>query len=1222
MNIAIDYDLNPTNYDLNHYVPLRVRSAYSLLEGAIKVPQLVKIAGAEGFKSIALTDNHNLFGSLEFSNACIKAGIQPIIGCLFNVIPNEPASPQDKDQLLLIAKNEVGYGNLMKAVSLAYMNPETADAPLISLKTLSGFAEGLICLSGGIYGSIGKAILRGKNDVAYEYAKELASIFAGSFYLEIMRHGLVQEAESEPYFLQMALELNIPIVATNDAYFYGKEMYEAHDALICISEGRYVNEDNRRRLTHEHRLKSAVEFCAAFADLPEAIENTHIIASRCGVCAPNRKPILPSYIIEESGVVLSEADSLRKAAKDGLDKRLEFIFENKINDTPHPNPPPQGRREQTAFEAFAKPYYERLEYELNTIINMGFPGYFLIVSDFITWSKHQGIPVGPGRGSGAASVVAWSLLITDLDPLQYDLVFERFLNPERVSMPDFDIDFCQSRRDEVISYVQQRYGRDRVAQIITFGKLQARAVLRDVGRVLQMPYGQVDRICKLVPNNPASPVTLAQAIELEPLLKAEAEKEEAAAKLVDIALKLEGLYRHASTHAAGVVIADRPLDELVPLYRDAKSEMPVVQYSMKYAEEAGLVKFDFLGLKTLTVLKRAVDMVNEGVKIIKTPPLTPPARGVELSSPPLAGEPNCLSDLVGGDNNKLDLLKIPLNDSKTYELLCAGSGVGVFQFESVGMRETLKKLRPDRLEDLIALGALYRPGPMDNIPTYIACKHGREQPNYLHPSLTEVLRETYGVIIYQEQVQKIAQILAGYTLGGADLLRRAMGKKIKEEMDSQRKIFVDGSEKNNVPAKQANEIFDLVAKFAGYGFNKAHAAAYGLIGYQTAYLKANHPYEFVAASMTYDMHNTDKLNIFKQDAENMGLRLLPPDINTSCADFSVQHDASGKHIRYALAALKNVGGLAMEELVRERVKGGLYKNIYDVMERLDTKIINKRSIESLIMAGAFDSLHQNRASLFASIDMLLAYAQNYAEEKASSQISLFGEATGGAIPPPALVNAQDYGALERLAAEYQAVGFYLSSHPLDGYSYALQQMKVRSSNELSELLTDQYRKITMAGVIMGRKFKNSNRGRFAFMQLSDAFGVYETSIYDEGLLNNRELLEIGNLVLLQLDAKLNDDGGMRLIVQSVSLLEDSLKIAENSVPIPRNISFVLQNQAAISQIKDELESLNAGATKIALRIPIDAERYAVINLPKYYSLSNQTIASLAQINGVKLWQNA
>jgi DNA polymerase-3 subunit alpha len=1193
MNIASDYDLNT-------YVPLRVRSAYSLLEGAIKVPQLIKIAGEEGFKSIALTDNHNLFGSLEFSSSCLKAEIQPIIGCLFNLIPIEPTSPQDKDQLLLIAKNEIGYNNLMKAVSLAYMNPESKDAPLISLKTLSGFTDGLIALSGGIYGSIGKAILRGKNDIAYEYAKELSSIFKDSFYLEIMRHGLPEELTTEPQFLQIALELNLPIVATNDAYFYGHDMYEAHDALICISEGRYVNEDNRRRLSVNHRLKSAAEFCAAFADLPEAIENTHIIAKRCSICAPNRKPILPSYHMSEGGVVLSEADALRKAAKAGLDKRLEFIAQNQAisnaeNDAPNP------------YTLNPQAYYDRLEYELETIINMGFPGYFLIVSDFITWSKEQGIPVGPGRGSGAASVVAWSLLITDLDPLQYDLVFERFLNPERVSMPDFDIDFCQARRDEVISYVQQRYGRDRVAQIITFGKLQARAVLRDVGRVLQMPYGQVDRICKLVPNNPANPVTLAQAIELEPLLKEAMSQEEAVSKLVDMSLKLEGLYRHASTHAAGVVIADRPLDELVPLYRDAKSEMPVVQYSMKYAEEAGLVKFDFLGLKTLTVLKKAVDMVNEG--------LGDGVQGLENATAP---NPSTL-------NPELDLLKIPLNDPKTYELLCAGSGVGVFQFESVGMRETLKKLRPDRLEDLIALGALYRPGPMDNIPTYIACKHGKEQPNYLHPSLTEVLRETYGVIIYQEQVQKIAQILSGYTLGGADLLRRAMGKKIKAEMDAQRKIFVEGAEKNNVPAKQANEIFDLVAKFAGYGFNKAHAAAYGLIGYQTAYLKANHPYEFMAASMTYDMHNTDKLNIFKQDAQAMGLRLLPPDINTSHADFTVQHDSGGKHIRYALAALKNVGEAAMEELVRERQVNGLYKNIYDVMERLDTKTINKRSLESLINAGAFDSLHQNRASLFNSIDTLLAYAQNYAEEKASSQISLFGEATGGAIPPPALSALDDYGALEKLAGEYQAIGFYLSSHPLDGYVYALQQLKVRISNELSELLTDQYRKITMAGVITARKFKNSNRGRFAFMQLSDAFGVYEVSIYDENILNNRELLEIGNLVLLQLDAKLNDDGGMRLIVQNINLLEDSLKMAENNAPIPRSISFVLHNKAAINQMRDELSGLNHGVTKIILRIPIDENqtsgRHAVINLPNSYAMPNQTITTLSQINGVKLWQN-
>jgi DNA polymerase III subunit alpha len=1165
---------------ISTYVPLRNHSAYSLLEGAIKIPALVKIAGAEGFEALAITDSHNLFGSLEFSEACCKAGVQPIIGCVFRLLPmQKDAAAGEYDELILLAKDEMGYQNLLQLVSDSYLHPETKDgSPLVSFATLAKHNAGLIALSGGVHGAIGKAILRGKIDTAYEFAKELANVFDGRFYLEIMRHGLPEEVQSEPHFLQIANELNIPIVATNDAYFYGEEMYEAHDALICIAEGRYVTEDNRRRLTPEHRLKSHKEICALFADLPEALENTHIVASRCAVRSPSRKPMLPSYHMEENGVVLSEAEALRKAARQGLDKRLEVIFaQSEIIDEN------LADKKQTDL---AKPYYDRLEYELDVIINMGFPGYFLIVSDFITWSKQQGIPVGPGRGSGAASVVAWSLLITDLDPLAHDLVFERFLNPERVSMPDFDIDFCQERRDEVINYVQNKYGADRVAQIITFGKLQARAVLRDVGRVLQMPYGQVDRICKLVPNNPANPVTLAQAIELEPLLKAQMEEDESVRKLVDISLKLEGLYRHASTHAAGVVIADRHLNQLVPLYSDGKSSMPVVQYSMKYAEEAGLVKFDFLGLKTLSVLKKAVDMVNV--------------------SPP--------------QPYSLQLEYLPINDEPTYELLRAGNGVGVFQFESVGMRETLKKLRPDRLEDLIALGALYRPGPMDNIPTYIACKHGKEQPNYLHPSLEGVLKETYGVIIYQEQVQKIAQILSGYTLGGADLLRRAMGKKIKAEMDAQRKIFVDGAKNNNVPSNQANEIFDLVAKFAGYGFNKAHAAAYGLIGYQTAYLKANHPYEFIAASMSYDMHNTDKLNLFKQDAASMNIRILPPDINTSEADFTVQHDAQGKYIRYALSALKNVGEQAMQDLVKERKKNGNFLSIYDVMQRLDTKIINKRSLENLVMAGAFDSIHPNRAQLFASIEMMINYGQQQAEERNSAQISLFGEETGGAIPPPELTQTPDWEAVERLGREYQAVGFYLSAHPLDGYSFALKQMRVKAAEELPNLLGEQYRKITMAGIVMGRKFKNSQRGRFAFVQLSDATGVYEATIYDEKLMDScRPLLELGKMLLLEVEGKSGEDGAMRIIIQSMTPLEDALKAKATSTSI-NNVTLVINQPEAVLRLKEMLPSpTNAGA-KIQLRIPLDENRHALMNLSANYNLNHENIVRLTQINGINLWQ--
>ncbi len=651
--------------------------------------------------------------------------------------------------------------------------------------------------------------------------------------------------------------------------------------------------------------------------------------------------------------------------------------------------------------------WERLEFEIDTIIKMKFPGYFLIVSDFIRWSKAQGIPVGPGRGSGAGSVVAWALSITDLDPLRYGLLFERFLNPHRVSMPDFDIDFCQEQREEVIRYVQQRYGADRVAQIITFGKLQARAVLRDVGRVLQMPYGQVDKICKLVPNNPAAPVTLAEAIDMEPMLKAAVKEDETVEKLVDMSLKLEGLNRHASTHAAGVVIGDRPLSELVPLYRDPKSDMPVVQYSMKYAEAAGLVKFDFLGLKTLTVLVRAVKLL----------------------------EPRSIT---------IDLLALPEGDKKTYAMLGRGDTVGVFQLEGAGMRDTVKKLKPDRLEDIIALVSLYRPGPMDNIPTYIARKHGEEKANYLHPLLEQVLKETYGVIIYQEQVMQIAQLLAGYSLGEADLLRRAMGKKIRAEMEAQRDIFVKRAVERGVGNKQAASIFDLIAKFAEYGFNKSHAAAYALIAYQTAYLKANYPVEFIAASMTYDMHNTDKLGVFREDAAQFGITLLPPDINKSEVLFSVE---DGK-IRYALAAVRNVGAQAMEGVVAERRANGPFKDVFDFAARVPTEALNRRALEHLIKGGAFDTLHPNRNQLFTQIDRIMAYGASSQRDRDSQQESLFGGAGAASSKSPRLPECADWSALEKLEHEFSAIGFYLSAHPLAGYKSALERMGVMSSSRV------------------------------------------------------------------------------------------------------------------------------------------------------------------------------
>ncbi|MDX9861980.1 MAG: DNA polymerase III subunit alpha, partial [Rhodospirillales bacterium] len=802
------------------FVHLRVHTAYSLLEGAMRVPDVVKLAHDRRMPAVAMTDTNNMFGAMEFSGACAGAGIQPILGCQlaigredadkFRAVAaggNGPRGARSTaDPMVLLAQSDIGYRNLLKLLKIAYLDTAADADPQVPVAALEAHGEGVIALTGGPAGPVGRLLAEGQAEAAEALLLRLKSAFPGALYVELMRHGLAAEAAVEPALIDLAYAHDLPLVATNEVFFSGPDMYEAHDALICIAAGAYVSESDRRRLTPDHGFKSAEEMRVLFADLPEAVDNTLVIARRCAFMVEKIDPILPPY---DCGEGQSETDVLRAKVREGLEARLEAQVLR-----------PEMTEEER--QAAAKPYRERMGYELGVIIEMGFTGYFLIVSEFIQWAKAHGIPVGPGRGSGAGSVVAWALTITDLDPLRFGLLFERFLNPERVSMPDFDIDFCQDQRDRVIRHVQEKYGRDKVAQIITFGKLQARAVLRDVGRVLQMPYSQVDRICKLVPNNPANPMTLDEARAAEPQLRQMIDEDPSVARLFNFARRLEGLYRHASTHAAGVVIGDRPLEQLVPLYRDPRSDMPVTGFNMKYVESAGLVKFDFLGLKTLTVLAKAVDLIG--------------LRGISVN-----------------------LSHLPLDDAPTFDLLARGETTGVFQLESAGMRDILRKMKPDTFEDIIAIVALYRPGPMDNIPSYIRRKHGDEVPDYLYPTLEGILKETFGIIIYQEQVMQIAQELSGYTLGGADLLRRAMGKKIKAEMDKQRALFVDGAVARKVPQAKASEIFDLVAKFAGYGFNKSHAAAYALVAYQTAYLKANFPVEFMAASMTLDMHNTDKL---------------------------------------------------------------------------------------------------------------------------------------------------------------------------------------------------------------------------------------------------------------------------------------------------------------------------------------------------------------------------
>ncbi len=854
------------------FIHLHIHSQYSLLEGALKLGHLLDLAKADKQPALGIADSNNLFGALEFSEKAAGKGIQPLLGAELTIEFESSADrimerSHDRGQfgkggVVLIAGNEAGYANLQRLVSRAYLQGEPGRAAA-QFDWLDGEnTAGIMCLTGGPEGAIDPYYAAGLDGQAENRLEALRNLFGDRLYVELQRHGRASEAANEARLIDYAYRRGVPLVASNEPYFATRSDYEAHDALLAIAAGSVVAQTERRKLTPEHYFKSRDEMTALFQDLPEALDNTVEIARRVSYRPRTRGPILPRFAASpdqtpEEGMA-AEAERLRVEAREGLKRRFDKY----------------GRDERFTVAQ----YEERLEFELGIIIRMKYPGYFLIVADFIQWAKAHDIPVGPGRGSGAGSLVAYATTITDLDPLRYDLLFERFLNPDRVSMPDFDVDFCQDRRGEVIDYVQQKYGVDNVAQIITYGTLQAKAVVRDVGRVLQMPYGQVDRISKMIPANPANPVTLAQALELEPQLKQMRDNDEQVADLIAIAQKLEGLYRHASTHAAGIVIGERPLTELVPMYRDPRSDMPVTQYSLKWVEPAGLVKFDFLGLKTLTVLDKAVKMINR-------------------------------------NGTKFALTDIPIDDAETFEKLTKGDVVGVFQVESPGMRRALVDMRPDRFEDLIALVALYRPGPMANIPTYCARKRGDEEVEYLHPLLEPILAPTYGVITYQEQVQQIARALAGYTLAEADLLRRAMGKKIKAEMDAQRERFLDGALSQHGIAKGlGNTIFDACAKFAEYGFNKSHSAPYGYITYQTAYLKAHHTQEFIAASMTYDMGNTDKLNEFREDAKKHGIAMVAPSVNTSEAVFT----ARDNQIFYAIGAIKGVGQAVAEHIVEAR----------------------------------------------------------------------------------------------------------------------------------------------------------------------------------------------------------------------------------------------------------------------------------------------------------------
>ena len=1063
------------------FIHLRVHTEYSLLEGAVSVKKLPGLCEKYAMPAVAITDTNNMFAALEFSVTASGAGVQPIIGCQVDLNFDKAAPgerPRPPAAVVLLAQNEAGYENLMKLSSCLYVDAG-GELPQVTLEELEAHSGGLICLTGGPEGPVGVFLQNGQGPKAQALMDRLKAAFADRLYVELQRHpgegGQCTEAEraTERGLVEMAYAMDLPLVATNDVYFPNTEMYEAHDALICIADGAYVDQQEpRRRLTPQHYFKSQQEMATLFADLPEALENTVEIAKRCAFQAYRRDPILPKFADDE-------VEELRRQANEGLKERLAVI--------PH--------------AASVEEYQARLDFELDIIVGMGFPGYFLIVADFIHWAKDHDIPVGPGRGSGAGSLVAYALTITDLDPLRYSLLFERFLNPERVSMPDFDIDFCMDRREEVIRYVQEKYGRDKVGQIITFGALLSKAAVRDIGRVLQMPYGQVDRLSKMIPVEGVKPVSIHKALEDEPRLREEARNEEVVKRLLDYGMQVEGLLRNASTHAAGVVIGDRPLDALVPLYQDPRSDMPATQFNMKWVEQAGLVKFDFLGLKTLTVIQNALDLLK--------------LRDVEI-----------------------DIGTIPLDDEATYKLYAAAKTVAVFQVESSGMMDALKRMKPTCIEDIVALVALYRPGPMENIPNYCEVKNGLKELESIHPLIDDILEETQGIIVYQEQVMQIAQVMGGYTLGGADLLRRAMGKKIKEAMDAERPKFEAGAKANGVDKKKASEVFDLLEKFANYGFNKSHAAAYAVVSYQTAWLKANYPVEFMAGVMNCDIHLTDKLAVYAEevrkplDRDGLGIEIVPPCVNRSKAMFSV----SEGRVVYALGALKNVGADAMRLVVEGRGDKS-FVTLFDMARRVDLKRVGKRPMEMLARAGAFDELDKNRRRVFDSLDALVNYSAAIHEQRASSQVSLFGEA-GDDLPEPRLSPVEDWLPAERLGEEFKAIGFYLSGHPLDDYALALKRKKVMTLAELEEKAKARAMVAKLAGTIAGRQERKSARGnRFAFAQLSDTTGGYEVTIFSDVLEKARDYLEVGANVVVTVEATMESDQ-LKLLARGVQPIDN------------------------------------------------------------------------------------
>jgi DNA polymerase-3 subunit alpha len=1140
------------------FVPLRIFSAYTMLEGAIEPKAIGKHAKKLGFPAIAIADRNGLYGAMPFQEAARSNGVQPIIGMLLAIA--RPGSELQggfvRDWLPLYAQDEAGYVNLCRLASMAHLDrPESYEAH-VTLADMRGLTGGLIALTGGGEGALARLFAEQQNEAATSYCSQLQTLFPDRLYVELSRRNDPVEIAAEDWLIELAIHEDLPLVATNQANFAEPDFFDAHDAMLCIADGEYLANTDRRRSSRDTWIKTGRQMAEIFADIPEALANTVVIAQRCVGLAPYRDPILPSL----AGDMEAEKIQLREDAHAGLLARLDHL----------------GVTDETDRSS----YFDRLVFECDVICSMGFPGYFLIVADFIKWAKEQDIAVGPGRGSGAGSLVAWSLTITDLDPIKFGLLFERFLNPDRVSMPDFDIDFCETRRGEVIRYVQKKYGSRQVAQIITFGKLKARAVLRDTGRVLQMSYGQVDKLCKMIPNHPTDPWDLERSLGGVAELREEYRRDEQVKLLFDLAMKLEGLPRHSSTHAAGVVIGDRELSELAPLYRDPRSDIPVTQFDMKYVENAGLVKFDFLGLKTLSVLQRARQMMEK--------------RGIMI-----------------------DLDRLTLDDSLVYDLLQRGDTVGVFQLESEGMRRTLAAVKPTNFGDIIALVSLYRPGPMDNIPMFGRRKNGEEDIQYPHALLEGVLSETYGIFVYQEQVMQAAQILAGYSLGEADLLRRAMGKKIQAEMDAQRTRFVTGCADKDITTAQANELFDLIDKFAGYGFNKSHAAAYALLAYQTAWLKTHHPEDFFAASMCFDMHQTDKLGIFIDDMRRLHIPCTPPDINASESEFSVEVGPDGElAVRYALAGLKNVGEKAMEGLALSRADDGPFLSIDDFSNRIDPSQVNRRSLENLAAAGAFDTLLPNRKAVYNAAELILATATSARDSRESGQGGLFGEAGESDMARLRLDTNEKWAIGETMTREKDAFGFYFAAHPTSQFKAIADSHGAKSHADLlnSGPIPDGVRRsATMAALVEGVRWRESRRGkRFVLIDLSDSSGQFSASCFEEGVANQlTEWAKASACLLLKVEMDMRPGEELPRFAISSALPLDSLVSASRL-----KLQMDVGNTAAIDKLAALVEPLHGGKSELVVSMATSGGRLAHIVLGRRFQLDADIADKMRAIDGI------